>query len=410
MNYVFLSKFLSLGILAYLGKGFLSFRKNEFYRNLLIFQIHCILLCLLNREFNILNIMIVLSIYLAYLFFTFSSSKYNYLFVLLLYLVISFTSTLMIESIIRLIFPFGNIVNETSGYQLFATLISSFTSLVACKIYIRIKEISQCFNISNILLFTFVYPLIIIVFMSFVYNDYIKITNEMLLPVMCSILIFSNIIILFVFYKSIKEIELHYRLKDSIEKERLLNVKYELLNQNYKTNFKLLHNILHYCKKLSLQNQNNEYDDLSTTIHELSDITFKEFELIHTNSLILNTLLNSKYEEIYTNKIMINTTIQYNEFSFMKLSDLTEVLSLLLNAAIESCKLNELKKRNVTIKTIKIGQQIVIQFLYPDHPDSKIDKVGLSNILDTYKGMISEEVNKELGFRSVMIILKNSSR
>ena len=73
-------------------------------------------------------------------------------------------------------------------------------------------------------------------------------------------------------------------------------------------------------------------------------------------------------------------------------------------------KLNELKKRNVTIKTIKIGQQIVIQFLYPDHPDSKIDKVGLSNILDTYKGMISEEVNKELGFRSVMIILKNSSR
>lgn len=366
MNYLYFSNYLSLGILAYLGNGFLTLKENDKYHNILIFQICCVLFVLVDNCFHSTHLFNAIIIYSIFLISLFHSKKQNYIFVLCLYLLISFTSSFLIRSLFGYFSSNTLLIVETSLSYLVICILSNFIDLLICKIYIKIKKIFQYFEISYTLILTFVYPLIILIIISLIYNNYLVVTNETILNILCSILLFSNLVIFWFFYKTIKEIELNSKLNNSLEKEKYLRNKYDLLHQNYQNNFTFLHSILHFCKQLTIQKENLEFDNLKETIDELADATYKELELIHTNFLVLNILLSNKYEEIHENKISVHTAILYNEFSFMKTTDLMELFSLLLDHAIESCKLTEWDKRIMNIKTIKKGNQIMIQFLFPN--------------------------------------------
>ena len=124
-----------------------------------------------------------------------------------------------------------------------------------------------------------------------------------------------------------------------------------------------MHNLLHQCYQLKTYVDEDNKEDVKKELRKMTDITFKKFNSIYTNSLALNYAVNSKLKELEKNRIHFISTIKYNDFSFLTLELQTEIFSKILDYGIILNQSVPEKERNIIIKSQRFGQQIIISSL-----------------------------------------------
>lgn len=133
-----------------------------------------------------------------------------------------------------------------------------------------------------------------------------------------------------------KEI-LELQVKNQIEMYRSVSESFEM--QKRKTH-EFKNQIL--CIESLLNDQ--KYDDAGKYVNKISKSFMAERNVIHTNHVIINAILNTKYQEAINKRIVF--VFRVNDLSKIRIEDedLVVVLSNLLNNAIEACEKCEDKK------------------------------------------------------------------
>lgn len=231
-----------------------------------------------------------------------------------------------------------------------------------------------------------------------VYNQNSSVTVYMFLVVIL-ILFF-----LLTYYDTFYKLGLKSKLDLSKENEKIVTEKYKLLNKQYETSFYFLHDLLKTCQRLNLLLEKNDFHGLKDEINTLTTTTFREFNSIYSDSMLLNTLINNRLEILRQYDITVLPTMEYNNFSFLTVADQIILFECLLNLAIDEVKLVT-KRRYIFIKSIKKAKQVIIQFKFNCSNSDLQEKVSinLGKLLDKYHG-ISSVNSVQDGFVSVMII------
>ncbi|WP_443842836.1 hypothetical protein [Faecalibacillus intestinalis] len=149
----------------------------------------------------------------------------------------------------------------------------------------------------------------------------------------------------------------------SLKKQKeLFNSKYELLQQHYDYNFKFLHDLLHTCNQLNIQFDNQNYENAKEILNQLTQTTYKEFNAIYSQSLVLNYVINNHLNTLLENNIDIKTTVE-TTFNYLDLYTQFELFDYLLNLAIKACLINQ--NKIIIIKAKEKNNSVLFKITLP---------------------------------------------
>lgn len=170
----------------------------------------------------------------------------------------------------------------------------------------------------------------------------------------------SNFIVLFILYKILVFEDCEAELTLSQHREDALLMKYDSMKQHYESQFALVHQLLHQCTILQDDMRKHDYKHLETTLNQVSEDVFTQFNLLYSNSAILNYAIVEHMDQIKQSDIYIKSVMEYNDFSFLSLSTQTALFTYLLELAIDEVKKVD-HPRMIVWKTKKLEDTCLLQ-------------------------------------------------
>lgn len=164
----------------------------------------------------------------------------------------------------------------------------------------------------------------------------------------------------------------------ALQKEKIMNSNYQLLEQHYKYNFNFLHDLLHTCNALNTQLNNDNYLEAKETLEHLTHKTFKEFNAIYSNSIILNYVINNHLHTLIENNIDIKTTVETN-FDILDLQVQFELFEYLLDLSIKNCINNQTQNKYILVNAKQNQEYSLLKVVFPC---SKLDEESIQNVLN----------------------------
>lgn len=299
MNYIILSNFIVLGLLTYLGMFSLEYRFSENYKKFLIYMIFVLIMSLINfNGASSLKAIFIIFIMILYVISMFKGSFFNILILLLPYYISVTISEIFTISILSMFTNFSEYTKPESVDYLIALCISNSLAFLFCRLYIRLKKILNTAHLPQYTWFIFILPITTIFFIVSIQDYYEVVRNNLSSLIILIGLFFSNLIIIYIFFKVTEYINLKKDMDILKYKEQSIETKYNLIDQQYKFNFNFLHNLLNSCNNLNNSFQNQNYDRLRQEISELSDEVYRNFHSFYSNSVVLNAVLSSQLGEI----------------------------------------------------------------------------------------------------------------
>lgn len=210
-------------------------------------------------------------------------------------------------------------------------------------------------------------------------------------------LIASNFIMLYFYTYSIKAIHLDSELTMIKSKQEYLEEKVQLVNQHYAHSFNYLHRFLHECNDLNYFVETKDMDNIAALAKKMGEEAGKEFNMIYSNSLALNTVLQQKNDRIQELSVSIMTTILC-DLKGMELSDQIELYEILLNHALDNCKQFDVNNRLIRIVLKEINSNIAIQMISPNQDKEDLIERLLKDMIKKYSMRYNRKVeeNKEM--------------
>lgn len=362
MYNLIISNTISFSILTYIGLGLLKKRnihKHYFVFFYIIFSLFTTL-CTYISISSVSTLILTIS-YLLYLITLFHGSLKRFALIFLYFISASAVAEITAANLVNLMFTLGPEDINTARYTV-AIIISGVLSFTMSKLFV---DIFKSYDLKILPKYTYLILILPITTMALIldvqmYFDIIK-YNVIFIFVLLGLLI-SNYITISVFLKFANATKAEKELLKVKKENELSNAKYELLNNQFNTNYYFLHDTVRSLMKLINSNLNNS--DIKKELYDLINKLVKGLNIINTNSTIVSPILNYKLSEILENKIDLKTVIEHNDFTFIDTYTQRELFSILLNMAIEQCKNLKSENRLVILKTKKIGQQVIIQLLF----------------------------------------------
>ena len=313
---IILSNIISFLLLTYLAHSFLLPKYSKI-KSLLILVLFFIPLIFITIEFKYL--------FISFLYFIVCFLLYKGSFIQKALIIVPFY--IIQISLELLIFHIQTFFN----YEIILTILFI---LFFISIYIYILKYLKRLCSLKYIQFTFIFPVITILWFGdidcsyFLSNSTMDLFDLLSIPLL-NLLLFI-ITLLATNYLSLKK------------QKELFNSKYELLQQHYDYNFKFLHDLLHTCNQLNIQFNNQDYEDAKRILNQLTQTTYKEFNAIYSQSLVLNYVINNHLNTLLENNIDIKTTVE-TTFNYLDLYTQFELFDYLLNLAIKACLINQNK-------------------------------------------------------------------
>lgn len=205
----------------------------------------------------------------------------------------------------------------------------------------------------------FLLPFITIYLAINISNDYSSIYSGIPLVVFIGLLL-SNYFMIYLYTQSVKAIKLENDVKLLQQKRQELNERMEIINQNYQSNHRFLHDLLHDFKNLYKFKEDGLNNEIEKSIDEIGKKIVYEFNLTLTNSSALNAVLNTLRDQIKSNHIEISTCVMC-DLSKINYSDQILLFQKLLNYAIEEEKSININNRIIDLKIKKLSSNIVVK-------------------------------------------------
>lgn len=335
---IILSNIISFLLLAYLAHSFLSPKYNK-TKSLLIFVLLFILLVFITIELKYL--------FILFLYFIAYFLLYKESFIQKALIIIPFY-------IIQISFEF--LIFHIQTFFNYEIILAALFILFFISIYIYIlKNLKRLYSLKYIK-FIFIFPILTILWFGDIDCSYFLSTSTTDLFDLLSIpvlnLLLFIITLLTTNYISLKK------------QKELFNSKYELLQQHYDYNFKFLHDLLHTCNQLNIQFDNQNYENAKEILNQLTQTTYKEFNAIYSQSLVLNYVINSHLNTFIENNIDIKTTVE-TPLNHLDLQIQFQLFEYLLNISIESCLKSNQKNRMIIIKSKEQANHLFLKITLP---------------------------------------------
>lgn len=335
---IILSNIISFLLLAYLAHSFLSPKYNK-TKSLLIFVLLFILLVFITIELKYL--------FILFLYFIAYFLLYKESFIQKALIIIPFY-------IIQISFEF--LIFHIQTFFNYEIILAALFILFFISIYIYIlKNLKRLYSLKYIK-FIFIFPILTILWFGDIDCSYFLSTSTTDLFDLLSIpvlnLLLFIITLLTTNYISLKK------------QKELFNSKYELLQQHYDYNFKFLHDLLHTCNQLNIQFDNQNYENAKEILNQLTQTTYKEFNAIYSQSLVLNYVINSHLNTFIENNIDIKTTVE-TPLNHLDLQIQFQLFEYLLNFSIESCLKSDQKNKMIIIKSKEQANHLFLKITLP---------------------------------------------
>lgn len=335
---IILSNIISFLLLAYLAHSFLSPKYNK-SKSLLIFVLFFIPLVFITIELKYL--------FILFLYFIAYFLLYKESFIQKALIIIPFY-------IIQISFEF--LIFHIQTFFNYEIILAALFILFFISIYIYIlKNLKRLYSLKYIK-FIFIFPILTILWFGDIDCSYFLSTSTTDLFDLLSIpvlnLLLFIITLLTTNYISLKK------------QKELFNSKYELLQQHYDYNFKFLHDLLHTCNQLNIQFDNQNYENAKKILNQLTQTTYKEFNAIYSQSLVLNYVINSHLNTFIENNIDIKTTVE-TPLNHLDLQIQFQLFEYLLNFSIESCLKSDQKNRMIIIKSKEQANHLFLKITLP---------------------------------------------
>jgi signal transduction histidine kinase len=171
-------------------------------------------------------------------------------------------------------------------------------------------------------------------------------------------LLLMNIIVLTLINDVLKR-EMLIR-EDKLFRERVINETgmYRTISENYDKQRKLQHEYKNQMMVIAALASENKVEELNHYLEEHNKKNLVNLDLIDTNNVIVNAILNSKYQEASEKGIVF--AVKVNDLSDIKIKDedIVLILSNLLNNAIEASE--KCDEAVIKLKFVKENNQIII--------------------------------------------------
>lgn len=411
MVMMILSNLFILMMFTYLGCSIFPLRYKNMKINLLIFILFFLCVCTVNLYGASSHGLILLWIlHSFYLFIMFKGNVTNYLLVLIPFPLLIIISEFFTANILNILIDISPKIDINSAWFFCAIILSNIITFLFLLIYIKISKLFIEVKLPAFTWMIFILPISSFILL-FKINDinYYLLKKDYILFLSIIGVFISNFITLYIFYRVISSYEYKKELEKSNNREKLANLKYELMESHYNANFNFLHDILNKCNELNMYIVKEEYDKALDSLSSLYNNSYKEFNAIYSNSVLLNYLIIERLEEMDKNNIDIRTVIEYNDFNFLSLDEQNKLFSTLLDYAIQSAKeANE--PRTLIIKTCKKDYQIIIQVLVSSTGKNILNKhleTDLESIIKNHNALISEKYLDENAINSILIIFSH---
>ena len=335
---IILSNIISFLLLTYLTNSFLSPKYNK-TKSLLIFVLFFIPLIFITIESKYI---FILFLYFIVCFLLYKGSFIQKVLIIVPFYIIQISLELLIFHI-----------QTFFNYEIvLATLF--ILSFISIYIYI-LKYLKRLCSLKYIK-FTFIFLILTILWFGdidysyFLSNSTTDLFDLLSIPVL-NLLLFI-ITLLTTNYISLKK------------QKELFNSKYELLQKHYDYNFKYLHDLLHTCNQLNIQFDNQNYENAKEILNQLTQTTYKEFNAIYSQSLVLNYVINSHLNTFIENNIDIKTTVE-TPLTHLDLQIQFQLFEYLLNFSIESCLKSDQKNKMIIIKSKEQANHLFLKITLP---------------------------------------------
>ena len=239
-----------------------------------------------------------------------------------------------------------------------------------------------------------VFPFVTIGLIFLIPDYYEMIIEHKALTILLLGLIFSNFIMLYFYTYSIKAIHLDSELTMIKSKQKYLEEKVQLVNQHYTHSFNYLHRFLHECNDLNYFVETKDMDNIAALAKKMGEEAGKEFNMIYSNSLALNTVLQQKNDKIQELNVSIMTTILC-DLKDMELSDQIELYEILLNHALDNCKQFDVNNRQIRIVLKEINSNIAIQMISPNQDKEDMVENILKDMIKKYSMRYNRKVEED---------------
>ncbi|AFS77145.1 two-component signal transduction sensor histidine kinase [Gottschalkia acidurici 9a] len=194
--------------------------------------------------------------------------------------------------------------------------------------------------------------------------------QNIIMFIMSSLLLLSNISLVIIVYRIMKDSKL--RIENKIIKEKI-NTKYEYylkLQDNQMKVRKLYHDIKNHI--ICIQNIHINDDTIEKYIDSINKEISSCADIYKTGNMILDIILNEKKSICDKNSIEFISDINFSMCDFIDMVDVCSIFSNILDNAIEACEKIDSK---TIVKYIKIRGTIVNKFFVLKVENSKINNV-----------------------------------
>lgn len=343
--------------LIYFSLSITDYRFSKKYFIVIFSLIGILLLSFENYPFNFLyGTFVMIIYYIFFVFLLFTGSMKKKILIITFFLLIAIICEILSANIINLLFGLKASDLNTFLYTM-TVLLSNILTFILLKIVSKFFILIDDNNLPDNILIILALPISTLLLLINITDYFSTFRNNILNAFIILGLLISNLVTIFIFLDVIKTINLENELKKR-------KMKYDVLQSLYNNNFNFLHEMISKLMQFRDLLSNEHYDELNTQIELLNFKLIKGFNIINSNSIVINSLLNLYISKLEDNDINLKTVIEYNDFTFINLETQTEIFSLIFDISIASCIKSNEKRRQIILKTKKMGFQIAIQCIY----------------------------------------------
>lgn len=405
MILIYIFDLLSFSLFNYLAYCFLPLRYNHYVKYIIFILIY-FLICLLNfKGINSTKALFVLILYTFYIFIQYSGQFITHCFVFIPFFTFQIFAEIIVGFILSNVFSLP-IPSKILTFSHISGLIASFIMLFIFTIfYVKLTKYIKFKSFPKYTWLIFIVPLITIILMI-AEKQHLNVFK--LYPQQYRIIIIlyivSYLLNILIFMMIINTNKIENNLKIEKYKSKALEQKFILMGQHYSYNFNFLHDLIHSYSYINLLFDNKDFESAKAEINVLMDKTYKEFNSIYSNSIVLNYLLNMKLNDFKNNHIECITTIENEKINLIDFNTQFKLFDYILYISEEQIQFIENDQyKIIVIKTKTIANNLIVYCIIPFiNLDLEEFKENLYSILSQYHCII--DISKGHNFNIKLII------
>ena len=229
--------------------------------------------------------------------------------------------------------------------------------------------------------------------------------------IICFIIILQlmAVIICIIFYTKYRQLK--FSNETLKRKDIVTSARYCSINAQYLNSIKYIHSSRDKLITIRNQMKRHDYEGLENNLNSLNNDILKAMNILHTDSNVLDSVINNYINELNELNISLKPVIEYDDFDFMTNLNQSKLFNELFNIVINyfrnSCI--EKKKKNIILKSKKISNTIIVQLIIDKYEIDDGPEQDLSyciKSLDNKYNLKSNVLINKLCI-SIMLIMQN---